>query len=240
MRARSGSGGYARSAARSAAGTLAVAGVIAACGSPGPSVPFALASDGGTSPVSMGGEDSGTSSSIPPLSTPEAGGGGGDANSEQPATCAEAANDKSYVGCEFWPTVVFNPVWSVFDFAAVVANASSQPAQISVNRGGTSVATATIAPGAIAPIILPWVADLKGGDFDDATNGSRPIASVLVPGRRVPPDEHGAGDRVAVQPARVRGRRQQVPIPARARPTAMGSTACRCATTLRSSSRPPR
>ena len=37
-------------------------------------------------------------------------------------------------------------------------------------------------PGGIAPIILPWVTELKGGDFDDGTNGSRPTASVLVPG----------------------------------------------------------
>ena len=59
--------------------------------------------------------------------SPEAG-SGGDASSEQPSSCAEAANENSYVGCEFWPTIVFNPVWSVFDFAAVVANASTQPA----------------------------------------------------------------------------------------------------------------
>jgi hypothetical protein len=117
------------------------------------------------------------------LDTGDASGGAGDdASSAQPGTCAAAASEHSNVGCEFWPTVVFNPVWSAFDFAAVVANASTEPAQISVDQGGAPVATATIPPGGIAPVILPWVTALKGGDFDDDTNGSRPIASVLVPG----------------------------------------------------------
>src|SRR6266542_2790724 len=54
--------------------------------------------------------------------------GGSSGNQDNPATCAEAAAVRSYVGCEFWPTVTYNPVWSVFDFAAVVANAGDQPA----------------------------------------------------------------------------------------------------------------
>src|SRR5689334_8604047 len=34
-----------------------------------------------------------------------------------PVTCDEAAANKSYIGCDYWPTVVANAVWSIFDFA---------------------------------------------------------------------------------------------------------------------------
>ena len=101
---------------------------------------------------------------------------------EQPATCEEASNVKSYVGCEFWPTITFNPVWSIFDFAAVVANTASSSAQVSVDRGGVAVTSTTIAPGAVGVVYLPWVGDLKGPDFDDCTTGARPTGSVLVVG----------------------------------------------------------
>ena len=43
-----------------------------------------------------------------------------------PTTCAQAAMTRSYVGCDYWPTVTTNPVWSIFDFAVVVANAQSR------------------------------------------------------------------------------------------------------------------
>src|SRR5215472_15501484 len=39
----------------------------------------------------------------------DAGGSGGD-----PRTCAEAEAAHSYVGCDYWPTVVGNYVWSIF------------------------------------------------------------------------------------------------------------------------------
>src|SRR5437879_4330944 len=48
------------------------------------------------------------------------------------ATCADATKAKSYVGCDYWPTVTGNNVWSIFDYAVVVANASGQPASITI------------------------------------------------------------------------------------------------------------
>jgi hypothetical protein len=170
-----------RIAARAGVHFAALA-LLLACSSAPPGGGFSTTADGGsngTGPNADGGS--------PTLVPPSLGGdGGGDGSilggGEEPATCADAALAKSYVGCEFWPTVVFNPVWSVFDFAAVVANASSQPAQITVDRGGTQVATATIPAGGIAPVKLPWVTELKGGDFDSSTSGARPTASVLSKG----------------------------------------------------------
>src|ERR1700722_15135621 len=48
--------------------------------------------------------------------------------SDDPTSCAEAAASKSYVGCDYWPTVLPNNVWSIFDYAVVVANAGTATA----------------------------------------------------------------------------------------------------------------
>ncbi len=93
----------------------------------------------------------------------DAGGGGLTGAS----ACEQAATAHSYLGCEFWPTVVANNVWSTFDFAAVVANAGSEPAAIKVERGATLVATVTVPPGGLEKIHLPWIPELKGGEADE-------------------------------------------------------------------------
>jgi IgGFc binding protein len=113
---------------------------------------------------------------------PGTGGGAGDngVSGDDPQTCADAEAAKSYVGCEFWPTVSFSPVWSLFDFAAVVANASQAEADVTVERGGTMVASVKVAPGSLEKIYLPWVKELKGADFDKDTRGGRPLGSVRV------------------------------------------------------------
>lgn len=79
-----------------------------------------------------------------------------------PTTCEEAAEYKTYIGCDFWPTVVANSVWSVFDYAVVVANAGIDPADVTVEKDGAVIATATIAPDSLETIYLPWVDALKG------------------------------------------------------------------------------
>lgn len=96
---------------------------------------------------------------------PTGGAGGGAPIDEDPTTCEQAAASASYVGCEFWPTVVDNIVFSYFDFAVVVANAGETEAQISVERLGGTVATATVAPNALATLYLPWVEELKSSSF---------------------------------------------------------------------------
>ncbi|MFI5296798.1 MAG: IgGFc-binding protein [Polyangiales bacterium] len=81
-------------------------------------------------------------------------------------TCAGAAAAKSYIGCDYWPTVTANQVWSIYDFAVVVANAGADVASVSVSGPGAFSSATTVAPGAIAKIYLPWVANLKGPDSD--------------------------------------------------------------------------
>jgi len=149
---------------------------FAATGDAGPSVPAPVA-DGGSAVESDGGAPPSFGASDAPSGQGDSGG-----TNEQPTTCAEAATDQSYIGCEFWPTVVFNPVYSVFDFAAVVANTGTTPADVKVDRAGASVATATVMPGSVGVLYLPWVTDLKGPDFLGCTQGARPTASVFVTG----------------------------------------------------------
>ncbi|MGZ3417752.1 MAG: IgGFc-binding protein [Polyangiales bacterium] len=80
-------------------------------------------------------------------------------------TCDEAAAAHAYVGCEFWPTVVANNVWSIFDYAVVVANGGDESADILVTGNGATE-RATVAPGGVATIYLPWQQALKGPDTD--------------------------------------------------------------------------
>lgn len=99
-----------------------------------------------------------------------------------PKTCAEAASAKTYLGCDFWPTVTANNVWSVFDFAAVVANAGDAPATITVTRGDETVGTAEVAPNGLGTIYLPWVPELKGLD-SNACGEATPLSNtVRAPG----------------------------------------------------------
>ncbi len=97
---------------------------------------------------------------------PTGSGGGQQVNKGDPKTCAEAKDNKTYLGCDFWPTVVGNVVWSVFDYAVVVANAGDAPATVNVEQNGVMLQTAQVAPNSLTTIYLPWVPELKGPDSD--------------------------------------------------------------------------
>jgi hypothetical protein len=96
-------------------------------------------------------------------------------------TCEQAASAHAYVGCEFWPTVVANNVWSIFDYAVVVANGGTERADIDVSGNGQNV-HATVDAGAVATIYLPWNAELKGPDSDACGRAKALDASVLAHG----------------------------------------------------------
>ena len=106
------------------------------------------------------------------------GGAGGSAPSGDPSTCAGAAALKSYVGCDYWPTVVANNVWSIFDYAVVVANAGGDVATVSVSRNGKPSASATVPANGLVKIYLPWVPELKGPDTD-AFGAAMPLTQTV-------------------------------------------------------------
>ncbi len=99
--------------------------------------------------------------------------GSPDTGNENPATCAEAASARSYVGCDFWPTVTANPVWLEFDFAVVVANGGTSDSDVTISGPAGFAITVTVKAGTLETIKLPWVSGLKGPEFDipKTTNG---------------------------------------------------------------------
>jgi hypothetical protein len=106
--------------------------------------------------------------------------GAGDGGvTEEPATCDEAANSHSYVGCEFWPTITANPVWVEFDPAVVVANGGTQDANITVDGPMGFHQEATVKAGGLQTVLLKWVPALKGPEFAvPQTSGGRLTSSV--------------------------------------------------------------
>jgi len=115
----------------------------------------------GGSNLNLGGSDGiGSSLNI-------AGNGSADSDSDGglPATCEEAGGVHSYVGCDFWPTIVANPVWEVFDPAVVVANGGMVAADVVIDGPNAFHQEVMVAPGGLQTVLLKWVADLKGPQF---------------------------------------------------------------------------
>ncbi len=100
-----------------------------------------------------------------------------------PTTCSESITRDSYIGCDYWPTVTLNPVYTQFDYAVAVAN--PQAAQIvTVNVSGgalTQPITVQVPAGSVQSIPLPWVPALKGPQFDVNTVVGDPGPSRIVP-----------------------------------------------------------
>ncbi|HEY1584563.1 MAG TPA: IgGFc-binding protein, partial [Polyangia bacterium] len=91
-------------------------------------------------------------------------GGGGGGTTGDPVTCTDAATQKSYVGCDYWPTVTPNLVASYFDFTVVVANTGTMDAMVTVTGPNAFNQTVTVSASQLQKIYLPWVASLKGAD----------------------------------------------------------------------------
>jgi hypothetical protein len=94
--------------------------------------------------------------------------------------CALNEVHDSYIGCDYYPTVTLNPVWSGFAFAVAVANTTTEPTHVTITRGEQVVREATVAADAIETFELPWVVELKGGDVA-CTQPPLPGPSRLTP-----------------------------------------------------------
>ncbi len=79
-----------------------------------------------------------------------------------PVTCEEAKTAHSYVGCDYWPTVLANAVWSYFNYAVVIANPGTSSVTVTVSGPNAVHQERTVGPGTIEKVILPWVQNLKG------------------------------------------------------------------------------
>lgn len=95
--------------------------------------------------------------------------------------CEDAKASKSYVGCDYWPTVTPNAVWSIFDYAVVVANTGTKDATVTVTGPNGTNEQVTVAAGQLQKIYLPWVPALKGPDCDECGSPTPLASSVVVP-----------------------------------------------------------
>jgi hypothetical protein len=154
--------------------------IIGACGDGSKPSGFDPSDGGGDDGSSSGQTSSGGTSSGSLVGDGSTNGEGG--ISGDPTTCAEATQSHSYIGCDYWPTVTANNVWSIFDFAVVVANAGATAANITVTGPSNTNQTATVAPGSLTKIYLPWVAPLKGPDSDNCGAATPLASSVLAHG----------------------------------------------------------
>jgi len=135
---------------------------------------------GGSLILGQGGDGSGGNGLIVTTNGGAVGDGG---TPDNPETCDDAKANRTYVGCDFWPTITYNPVYTDFDFAVVLANGGTGVAQITVTGPAGFTKTATVPPGGLTPILLPWVPELKGPEFSRTnTSGGRASASVRVNG----------------------------------------------------------
>jgi len=99
-----------------------------------------------------------------------------------PVDCDEAKRTKSYVGCDYWPTINANNVWSIFDFAVVVSNTGANPATVTVTGPAAFSKQVTVPAGELKKIYLPWVPALKGPDTNEQGSATPMTASVMAAG----------------------------------------------------------
>ena len=148
-------------------------------------LPFAVLVACGSSKDRSGGFDDpdGNGGGFGDGSNFEGGDSGGSINGRDPVNCDEAAQFKTYVGCDYWPTVTANPVQEVFDFAVAVANVGSVAANVTVTGPGGVSEKITVAGGELGKVYLPWVRNLKGPPVDNLSGSiSAMSASVLENG----------------------------------------------------------
>jgi hypothetical protein len=138
--------------------------------------------DGGSSSSGGSGSSGGGSGGSSGGNLVGDGGGddGGGMLEGDPTTCTEASSSHSYIGCDYWPTVTANNVWSIFDYAVVVANGQTTTATVTVTGPSMTNQTVTVDAGSLTKIYLPWVSVLKGMDTDACGTAIPFTSSVLA------------------------------------------------------------
>ena len=159
---------------------IALAGAsLAACGASGEASDAGVKPDGGTQDATV--HDSGVTDTGNPSF------GDVTLNTDVgtvapiPTTCQESQQRNSYIGCDYWPTVTLNPVYTQFDYAVAVSNPQTQAVTVTVTGGALAqTLTVTVPANSVQAIPLPWVPALKGPQFDVNTAVGDPGPSRIV------------------------------------------------------------
>lgn len=76
--------------------------------------------------------------------------------------CGPTSLGKSYIGCDYYPTVTANLVSTKFHFAVAVSNTTASSAAVTVTQGANTLSTVMVAANSVQVIQLPWQNTLKG------------------------------------------------------------------------------
>ena len=76
--------------------------------------------------------------------------------------CSESATGRSYLGCDYWPTMTANSQLDPnFTFGVALSNPQTYEVRVTITGGAlTAPRELTLAPGAIETVTLPWVQEL--------------------------------------------------------------------------------
>jgi len=76
--------------------------------------------------------------------------------------CAPESLGKTYIGCDYFPTVTINAQiaelggFNNFHYAVAISNTSASDAQITITQGVNQVSTTTVAANSVQVVNLPW------------------------------------------------------------------------------------
>jgi IgGFc binding protein len=87
--------------------------------------------------------------------------------------CGSKALGKSYIGCDYYPTVTANLVATKFHFAVAVSNTTASSATVTITQGANTISTVNVAANSVQVVTLPWQNTLKG----PASNNGVPFPS---------------------------------------------------------------
>ena len=76
--------------------------------------------------------------------------------------CSLASLGKSYIGCDYFPTVTANLVAANFHFAVAISNTTNQVATATISKGAAVISVVTVQPNSVQVAQLPWENTLKG------------------------------------------------------------------------------
>ncbi len=84
--------------------------------------------------------------------------------------CIVAAQQKSYIGCDYWPTPTANSVADAFldNFGVVVHNANSKVAHVVIQLGVNTVEERDVQPGTLETFLLGLDTGLKANEGDQS------------------------------------------------------------------------
>ncbi|MBL8602290.1 MAG: IgGFc-binding protein [Myxococcales bacterium] len=87
--------------------------------------------------------------------------------------CSSSATGRSYLGCDYWPTITANSqLDSNFEFAVVLSNPQSYAVRATITGGALQQPRVVeLTPGSVQTVPLPWVDELVA--FDRRAPGCR-------------------------------------------------------------------